>query len=405
MKKNILIVLLSLNSSFFFLASAQQYSQLWGKKGESWNKELMPDFTQAGYKKGKKEIPHFDSEISVKDFGAVGDGVTDNTIAFRKAIAKCRKNQAVFIPAGIYLLKDTLHISKNKMCIRGENKQQTVLYFEKGLEELYPDYNKQYPNQTNWSWKGGMILFSGDISDIGIENITIKFPDNPWAGHDFHERGYNGIAFENKAHDGWVKDVTITGADVGIYIGNAHHITVENWVLDFGENRLGGKLNGHHGVNICGPYNLLQNFEIKGKFIHDLSIETASSHHNVFRNGKGTDLCIDHHNHDQRNNLFTNLNVGKGTRLYVSGGKTSPWGLSFNETYWNITADVPMQYCNQFDEERKHSTNNICVGIKTNLPSVLPDQFGNRFETIDPAVLYPQDLYLAQMKKNGKSAK
>ena len=51
-----------------------------------------------------------------------------------------------------------------------------------------------------------------------------------------------------------------------------------------------------------------------------------------------------------------------------------------------------------------HSTSNICVGIKTNLPSVLSDQFGNRFETIDPAVLYPKDLYLAQRKasKNKK---
>lgn len=399
-------MLLTLSSSFFFVASAQQYSQLWGKKGEKWNKEIIPDFTQAGYKVGVKKIPNFRSRVNVMDFGAISGGTVDNTEAFRKAIAKCGKNQAVYIPAGVYLLKDTIQISKSGICLRGDKNKQTILYFEKGLEELYPDYNKHNPQQTRWSWSGVMILFSGAITDVGIENITIKFPDNRWEGHNFHERGYNGIGFQKGANDGWIRNVTITGADLGIWIEEtSHHITAENWVLDFGKKRFADKVNGHHGVNIYGGYNLLQNFELKGKFHHDLSVESVGSHHNVFRNGKGTDLCIDHHNHDQRNNLFTNLNAGKGTRLYVSGGKISPWGLSFNETYWNITADVPMKYCNEFDEERKHSTNNVCVGIKTNLPSsAFPDLKGNRFETIDPAVLYPKDLYLAQKKLKKKKS-
>lgn len=398
--KLVLLLLLSLNSGFFFTVEAQQYSQLWGKKGEKWNKEIIPDFTQAGYKRGEKNIPNYRSKVNVKDFGAVADGITDNTVAFRKAIAKCRKNQSVFIPAGVYLLKDTLQISKSGICLRGDKNKPTVLYFEKGLEELYPDYGKHYPKQTIWSWGGAMILFSGNIADVGIENVVIKFPDHPWEGHNFHERGYNGIGFEKGANDGWIRNVTITGADVGIWIEEkAHHITVENWVLDFETNRLNEKMNGHHGVNIYGGYNLLQNFELKGEFHHDLSVESVNSHHNVFRNGKGTDLCIDHHNHDQRNNLFANLNAGKGTRLFVSGGNAKPAGLCFYETFWNITADTTMKYCNQFDDATNHSTNNICVGIKTSLTSVLPDQLGNWFETIDPSVLYPKDLYHAQMQK------
>lgn len=402
--KRVLVLSITFGSSFFFVASAQEYSQLWGKKGEKWSKEIIPDFTQAGYKSGEKKIPDFRTGVNVADFGAVADGVTDNTTAFRKAIAKCRKNQAVFIPAGVYLLKDTIHISKSGICLRGDKKKQTILYFDKGLEELYPNYDEQDPKQTAWSWSGAMILFSGNITDVGVENVTIKFPDNPWKGHTFDESGYNGIGFEKGANNGWIQNVTITGADVGIWLEiTSHHITIENWVLDFEKNRLDGKLQGHHGVNIYGGYNLLQNFELKGKFWHDLSVESQYSHHNVFRNGKGTDLCIDHHNHDQRNNLFTNLNAGKGTRLYFSGGKISPWGLSFNETYWNITADTVMKYCNQFDKERKHSTNNVCVGIKTDLPSAMPDQFGNWFETIDPSVLYPSDLYLAQKKLRKKS--
>jgi hypothetical protein len=58
-------------------------------------------------------------------------------------------------------------------------------------------------------------------------------------------------------------------------------------------------------------------------------------------------------------------------------GKATPAGLCFYENFWNITADTTMKYCNQFDDATNHSTNNICVGVKTELTSVLPDQFGN----------------------------
>lgn len=387
----------------FFLMSnllfAQTYSQLWGKKGESWDKAKIPDFTSAGYKAGKAAIPVFPIGVNVKDFGAVGDGVTDNSIAFRKAIEKCGRNETVFIPAGVYLLKDTIQISKGNICLSGDKNQPATIYFDKGIEQLYPNFNLENPKQSRWSWEGGMIRFEGEIENVGLQYLNIKFPDSAWDGHNFHERGYNAIAFGDGVHNGWVRSVNFINADIAVWLARkAHHITIEKWVLDFGPARSSKKLQGHHGVNIYGGHNLIQDFEIKGKYYHDLSVESEFSVYNVFRNGKGKDLCIDHHNHDQRHNLFTNLDAGDGSRLYFSGGKKTPWGLSFNETYWNITAAKDMQYCNQHDEPKMQSANNVCVGIKTNLPSSFNDAHGNWFETINPAALYPKDLYLAQMK-------
>ncbi len=48
--------------------------------------------------------------ITVVDFGAKGDGKTDDTKAFQSAIAeaKQRGEEAVYVPAGQYLLKDTI---------------------------------------------------------------------------------------------------------------------------------------------------------------------------------------------------------------------------------------------------------------------------------------------------------
>ena len=59
--------------------------------------------------------------VSVKDFGAVGDGVTDDTDALNDAFITCSNNgDACFIPAGKYKISDTLqatpHGSTHQSC-------------------------------------------------------------------------------------------------------------------------------------------------------------------------------------------------------------------------------------------------------------------------------------------------
>ena len=379
--------------------NAQTYSKLWGKEGAQWDKKRIPDFTGAGYKNGRVAIPYFKAGVNVTSFGAKGDGVTDNTAAFRKAIRACKKNTALIIPAGVYLLSDTIHISRSGIAIRGAGKDKTSIFISRGIEELYPDYNMHNKNQTTWSWSGALLLFEGDIADIGIENLSIVFPDSLYGGHNFHERAYNAVGFSNKAHDGWVRNINFTGADIAIWIGSsAHHITAEEWVIQSGPNRAAQAISGHHAVNVYGGHNLLQYFEFKVKYVHDLSVESEYSIYNVFHSGKGSDICIDHHNHAQSSNLFTDIDAGIGSRIYTSGGKSTPRGLSFNETYWNIRGEKNMEYCDQFNTNAKHSANNVQVGIKTARPSIFGDADGNWFETIDPLQLYPANLYLAQLK-------
>jgi hypothetical protein len=378
---------------------AEHFSLLWPAKDKIWNTARIPDFTEAGYKKGKEKIPVYPVSIQMSNYGAKGDGITDNTEALRKAIAACKSGGAILFPEGSFLIKDTIKITRANIVIRGSGKGNTTLLFDKGIEELYPLYATQYKTQTPWSWSGGMLLLEGNIEHTGIEDLCIQFPDSTWAGHNFHERGYNAVGFSKKAHDCWIRNVQFTGCDMAIWIeGSAHHITAENWVCSFGSQRAAQPINGHHGVGIYGGHNLLQHFEIKGKFHHDLSVESYSSIYNVFQNGKGKDLCIDHHNHRQSNNLFTQLDAGAGSRLYYSGGKDKPNGICFKETFWNITAISDMDYCDQYNNTSKQSADNVCVGIRTKRCSVLGDKNNNWFETIEPRTLYPANLYQAQMK-------
>ena len=392
------IFLCALLLSFSHQLFAQQpaYSKLWGKKGEAWDTARIPDFRQAGYEQGQP-LPRYPVKVNITDFGGKGDGKTDNTQALRQAIAACKENGTLYLPAGTYLISDSIIVRNNSICISGAGKNKTTLFFTKGLEELYPLYNIGTPKQTRWSWGGAMLLFN-NTDHSGIRDITIRFPVSLYGGHNFHERAYDAIGFANNARNGWVSDVKIINADLGIWIErSAHHITAQKWELAFGPVRAAQKISGHHGINAYGGYNLFQDFFVNGKYVHDLSVESNNSIFNVFRNGKGKDLCIDHHNHDQSHNLFTNLDAGEGTRLYTSGGKQTPRGVSFHETYWNITArNNNMNYCDQHNSAALQSRDNVAVGIKTQRPSDTANAYGNWFETIDPAALRPKDLYEAQ---------
>ena len=77
-------------------------------------------------------------------------------------------------------------------------------------------------------------------------------------------------------------------------------------------------------------------FTIAAKFVHDLSV-SATEHGSVFMSGSGRDLNLDHHRLAPYANLYTNLTVGLGSRVFASGGN-SAWGphTAAGATFHNI---------------------------------------------------------------------
>jgi hypothetical protein len=66
--------------------------------------------------------------LSVKDFGAVGDGVADDTAAFQAAVdALPATGGCVFVPSGTYLLASTVLIDKNDVAIIGQGRSSVIL--------------------------------------------------------------------------------------------------------------------------------------------------------------------------------------------------------------------------------------------------------------------------------------
>lgn len=147
----------------FVLAAAPSQaavSQLWGADGAAWTPtSRLPDFSFAGYRRGEETFRIPAGSSSVADFGAKGDGKTDDTAAFKAAIA-AGQGKVVHIPAGRFVLSDILEIRSSNLVLRGAGSEKTVLVFTKSLETLHP---RPVPNDggtmtTDWSWGGGLIM-------------------------------------------------------------------------------------------------------------------------------------------------------------------------------------------------------------------------------------------------------
>lgn len=79
----------------------------------------------------------YNGPINVKWFGAIGDGISDDTTAIQKAIdyspnfaqeySTYGGGAVIYVPTGVYKITSTIHIkSKIYLCIRGDGKQATT---------------------------------------------------------------------------------------------------------------------------------------------------------------------------------------------------------------------------------------------------------------------------------------
>ena len=146
-----------------------EVSQLWGNTGEKWTPaSRLPDFSFAGYRRGEEPYRIPASSISVADFGAKGDGRTDDTAAFKNAI-QAGAGKVIRVPAGKYLLNDILRIHASNLVLRGAGAGQTIFVFTRSLDQIdpHPTKNDGGTPTSGWSWGGGLVTI-GDSLKRGI---------------------------------------------------------------------------------------------------------------------------------------------------------------------------------------------------------------------------------------------
>jgi hypothetical protein len=104
--------------------------------------------------------------FNVKDFGAQGDGISNDAKAIQNAINVAGKNGGiVYFPEGIYLVRNTL-IPKSNIIIRGSGKRSLIQYsfpVFKDARRIY--YGWHFTNQRN-------VHFNNIAMDGGAKNYA-----------------------------------------------------------------------------------------------------------------------------------------------------------------------------------------------------------------------------------------
>ena len=474
-------------------------SDLWGAAGERWDaRSRLPDFSYAGFHCGETPLPNVAPGVSVKTFGAKGDGVADDSEAFLAALAAVT-NGAVEVPAGRYRITKILEIKHSGVVLRGAGADKSVLFFPKPLSDIKPDWGKTTGGQrtSNYSWSGGFVWFRGGlgerllaqvigaarrgdtmlrvaatnllhvgqriaisqldnkdnslathlysddpgdtrelrgstravlvcrivkisgteitfdrplrcdvrlewkpgirsfqptVTESGVENLCFAFPELPYQGH-FTELGYNAVAFSGVA-DCWARNLRIVNADSGIHAGG-WFCTVQGVVLASFRKPDANSNTGHHGFSFSGGQdNLFKDFAFQTQYIHDISMDGGAAG-NVTANGRGVDLCFDHHKRGDYENLFVNIDIGAGTHLWRHGGGDALGKpCAARGTFWNIRASRPLSYP---PADFGPDSMNL-VAVQTSQPSE-KNLTGRWFEAIPPADIMPQDIHAAQLAR------
>lgn len=114
--------------------------------------------------------------VNVKWFGAKGDGVTDDTMAFKKAIAF----RTIFVPSGSYIINSSISDTSflNGISILGEN--PSLYSFAQGVTEIILSGNTTYFMRSQYHLTVKNITFRGAINDVfewksGIDGNIVRF--------------------------------------------------------------------------------------------------------------------------------------------------------------------------------------------------------------------------------------
>ena len=238
-------------------------------------------------------------------------------------------------------------------------------------------------------WRPVVRTFRPTVQDSGVEDLTFEFPVTPCGGR-FAEQGFNPLVFVEVAHC-WARRVKFVNPDNGPLVGGAFN-TVSDAVFESHRPADAQGNQGGHGIYLGGiGEHLFTRFDFRLRFMHDISVSEAAGV--VVAGGKGVDLCFDQRRRAPYETLFTDLDLGQGTRPWSSGGGD---GLGKHAgarvTFWNLRSAGPLP--EPAKDFAPWSAN--FIGVDFGRPESIDPK--GLWREIDPSAdLLPGDLYAAQL--------
>lgn len=171
--------------------------------------------------------------ISIKDFGAVGDGIADDTTAINLAIASVSSLNAatIFFPAGVYKITGSINITRGQITLKGDGSGATVLRVAADATNAIKVQNPVAP---------------GTLSNIAITDIQLDV-----AGGVSTTSG-SGIYLENVI-SATISNVILGGHCSSIEVKGCFNVLIDNAVVSYGFPSAGGRV-GIYVTKASAPY-------------------------------------------------------------------------------------------------------------------------------------------------------
>lgn len=274
--------------------------------------------------------------VSVKDYGAVGDGTTDDTSAIQTCLTACA-GQRIYFPEGDYLISDTLTVADNTE-----------------LTGDAPSYSGASGSRITLAASSDVDMISNSDATSGNRYITIR--DLFLNGNSSNQTSGNGIYF-TKSRNCKVERVKfnmIKNSALKLSEGGEHVIVANacmNCEIGFQlaacpDNYLAGNdvTTSGDGVGISLATSSDHNI-ITGNFVFlsDIGYHISGSNNNIITNNRsntnkrdgiflnGADNCVVVGNH-----CYDNGTSGSGTRAGIEVGGTSEQNLIVGNRCKNV---------------------------------------------------------------------
>ncbi|MBY0313526.1 MAG: hypothetical protein K2W85_15785 [Phycisphaerales bacterium] len=190
--------------------------------------------------------------INVRDFGAVGDGVADDTASINAALNAPRPNGAssktVYIPDGVYRVTGTVAFPTSRITLQGQSRAGAIIRLSDNAANFQNSAAPRHVLSTRLDTGFSANEFRVSIFDLTIDSGIgnpgahgVKFhPNNQGSMRNITIRssdpdriGVIGLDFNGSDKGpGMVRNVSIEGFDAGVSFGGTEYgIVFENLTL------------------------------------------------------------------------------------------------------------------------------------------------------------------------------
>ncbi len=222
--------------------------------------ETGPDANEDTERSLQRKLDDF---ASVKDFGALGDGVTDDTAAINRALFElyCRDTdprvrRSLFFPAGVYRVTDTVLIPPYAKMF-GEGSESSIIEYKSDDSSLAEVVARTCGNNQEI----GINIPTSDVTPkyIEIDSLTFKTTDDIsiFLADRVQHLNFSNVVFKGEKNTGDFEETISEQSALTFDSGISNNTTVKDIVVD-----QCGFYNCNYGVRVFGIIEKIENIVV-----------------------------------------------------------------------------------------------------------------------------------------------